>query len=95
VVGKPPFPKNLKQSAVAELLIVDDARPDIADFVPPEVAKLIRECWATNSDNRPSFDQILRRLVRMNFKLTANVNSSKLSEFVSTVKEREESRSGQ
>jgi serine/threonine protein kinase len=95
VVGKPPFPKNLKQQAVAKLLIDEDARPDIPDFVLPEVAKLIRDCWATDPDNRPPFHQILQRLERMNFKLTANVNSSKLLEFVKTVKERETDRSAQ
>jgi hypothetical protein len=77
VVGKSPFSKNLKQPAVTKLLILEDARPDIPDFVLPEVGKLIRDCWATNPDDRPSFNQILRRLERMNFKLTANANSSK------------------
>jgi hypothetical protein len=93
MVGKPPFLKSLKQSAVAKLLIVDDARPDIPDFVLPEVTKLIRDCWATDPDDRLSYHQILQRLERMNFKLTANVNSSKLSEFVKNVKEWEADRS--
>jgi serine/threonine protein kinase len=87
VVGKPPFLKSLKQQAVTKLLIMEDARPDIPDFVVPEVAKLMRDCWATDPDDRPSFNQILRRLERINFKLTANVNTSKLSEFVKKVKE--------
>jgi serine/threonine protein kinase len=95
VVGKPPFSKSLKQSAVAKLLIVEDARPNIPDFVLPEVAKLIRDCWATDPDDRPSFHQILQRLERMNFKLTANVNSSKLSEFVKKIKNLEADRSAQ
>jgi hypothetical protein len=95
VVGKPAFSKNLKQRAVAKLLILDDSRPDIPDFVLPEVAKLICDCWATDPDDRPSFHQILVRLERMNFKLTANVNSSKVSEFVKKVKEWESDRSAQ
>jgi serine/threonine protein kinase len=92
VVGKPPFPQNLKQSAVAKLLILEDTLPDIPDFVLTEVTKLIRDCWATDPDDRLSFHQILERLERMNFKLTTNVNSSKLSEFV---KKWEEARSAQ
>jgi hypothetical protein len=79
VVGKPQFSKSLKQQVVIKLLIMDDARPAISGFVIPEVEKAIRDCWATDPDDRPSFSQILRRLERMNFKLTANVNSSKLS----------------
>jgi serine/threonine protein kinase len=95
VVGEPPLPKSLKQQAVAKLLIMDEARPNIPDFVLPEVRKLIRDCWATDTDDRPSFNQILRRLERMNFKLTANVNSSKVSEFVKTIKDWEAARSAQ
>jgi hypothetical protein len=37
----------------------------------------------------------IRRLERMNFKLTANVNSSKLSKFVKKVKDWEAARSAQ
>jgi serine/threonine protein kinase len=95
VVGKPAFSKNLKQQAVAKLLIVENVRPDIPNCVLPEVAKLIRDCWATDSGDRPSFHQILQRLERMNFKLTANVNSSKVSEFVKQVKEWEANRNAQ
>jgi serine/threonine protein kinase len=95
VVGKPPFSKSLKQPAVAKLLIVEDTRPDIPDFVLPEVAKLICDCWVTNPGDRPSFHQILQGLERMNFKLTAHVNSSKLSEFVTKIKDWEAVRSAQ
>jgi hypothetical protein len=95
VVGKPPFSKSLKQQAVAKLLVLDDARPDIPDFVLPEVGKPIRDYWATDPDDRPSFHQILRRLERMNFKLRANVNSSKLSEFLKKGKDWEAARSAQ
>jgi hypothetical protein len=77
------------------LLIVEDVRPDIPDFVLPEVAKLICDCWATDPGDRPPFHQILRRLERMRFKLTANVNSSKLSEFVKKVNELEAARSAE
>jgi serine/threonine protein kinase len=93
VVGKPAFSKNLKQQAVAKLLIVEDARPDIPDFVLPEVANLIRDCWATDPDDRSSFHQILQRLERMNFKLTSDVKSAKLSEFVQKIKDWETARS--
>jgi hypothetical protein len=85
--------KSLPRQAVARLLILEDPRPDIPDFVLPEVGKLIRECCATNPDDRPSFHQILRRLERMDFKLTANVNSSKLSKFVMKAKDLEVARS--
>ncbi|KAG9128675.1 hypothetical protein Leryth_018313 [Lithospermum erythrorhizon] len=37
-------------------------RMDIPPRVDPEVAKLIRECWQTNPQARPSFGQIIARL---------------------------------
>jgi serine/threonine protein kinase len=89
VISKPPFSKSLKQQSVTKLLIVEDARPDIPDFVLPEVGKLIRGRSTTDPNNQLSFNQILRQLERIYFKLTANVNSSKVSEFVKKVKERE------
>jgi hypothetical protein len=95
VVGKSPFLKSLKQPAVAKLLILNDEHPDNPDFVLPEAGKLRGEGWVTDPDDRPSFNEILRRLERMNFKLTVNVNSSKLSKFVKKVKEWKEVRSAQ
>jgi serine/threonine protein kinase len=62
VVGKPPSLTSLKQQTVAKLLIVEDARPDIPDFVLPEVAKLICDRWATDPEDRLSFHQILQQL---------------------------------
>jgi hypothetical protein len=95
VVRKASFSKSLKRHAVAKRLIVEDARPDTPNFVLPEVGKLIRDCWETDPDDRPSFNQILRWLERMNFKLTANVNSSKISEFVKKANDWEAARSAQ
>jgi serine/threonine protein kinase len=95
VGGKSPFPKSLKQQAIAKWLIMDEARPDIPDFVRPEVGKLIRDCWASDPDDRPSFHEILEQLERMNFKLTAIVNSWEVSQFVKKVKDWEAARNTQ
>jgi hypothetical protein len=62
-------------------------RPTIPVFVLPAVQRLIRKCWKPDPSRRPTFDQILDRLEAMKFKLTANANSSKLSEFVKSVKD--------
>jgi hypothetical protein len=87
VTREPAFPKHLTQWAVEKLLVVDGKRPVIPDFVLPAVQRLIRQCWKRNSWHRPTFNQILDRLEVMKFKLTANMNSSKLSEFVKRVKD--------
>jgi serine/threonine protein kinase len=90
VAREPAFPKDLSQYAVAKLLIVEDKRPTIPAFVLPTVQRLIRKCWKRDPERRPTFNQILDQLEAMKFKLTANANSSKLSEFVKKVKDWEE-----
>jgi hypothetical protein len=72
---------------VAKRLVVDDMRPTIPAFVLPTVQRLIRKCWKREPSRRPTFSHILNQLEAMEFKLTANVNSSKLSEFVKKVKD--------
>jgi serine/threonine-protein kinase CTR1 len=94
VAQKPAFPTDLSQLAVAKRLVVDNERPTIPAFVLPAVQRLICKCWECNRWRRPTFNQILHRLEAMQFKLTAHVNSSKLSAFVKSVKDWEETNDG-
>jgi hypothetical protein len=64
------------------MMCVEDKRPEIPDYVFPDVAKLITDCWAFDDDDRPTFDQIFGRLDEMQFRLMPGVNSSKVSKFV-------------
>ncbi|GAB0490265.1 hypothetical protein MMPV_001497 [Pyropia vietnamensis] len=42
---------------------VKGARPPIApDSMPPTIARLIRQCWATDASTRPAFLEIVRKL---------------------------------
>jgi serine/threonine protein kinase len=91
VAREPAFPKNLPQLAVTKRLVVEDKRPTIPAFVLPAVQKLIRRCWKRDRGRRLTFNPIIDRLEVMKFRLTPNVNSSKLSEFVKKVKDCEES----
>jgi hypothetical protein len=86
VTREPAFPKHLHQLAIAKLLIIDNKRPTIPAFVLPAVKKLICQCWKRNHWHRPTFEQILDQLEAMKFKLTVNVNSSKLSAFMKVSK---------
>jgi serine/threonine protein kinase len=90
VTREPAFPKHLNQLAIVKLLIIDDKRPTIPAFVLPAVKKLICQCWKRKVSRRPTFDQILDQLEEMKFKVTANVKSSKLSEFMKNVHDWEE-----
>jgi serine/threonine-protein kinase len=86
VVSEPAFPKTLSQYGIAKRLIIENKRPIIPAFVLPAVQELIRKCWKRDYWRRPTFNDILDQLEAMNFKLTANVKSSKLSEFVRQIK---------
>jgi hypothetical protein len=48
---------------------------------------LIKDCWAADADNRPTFAEIVDRLAEMRFKVIADVNSGKLAEFVKRIEE--------
>jgi serine/threonine protein kinase len=85
MVGSPAFSKDLSQLQVVKLLVVDNVRPDIPEFVLPSIRTLIGECWKHNPCHRPSFNEILDWLTAIQFKLTRNVNSSKLSRFVKNI----------
>jgi hypothetical protein len=64
---------------------VKHERSKIPEFVLPSARKLITECWAEESSDRPSFDEIVDRLKETEFKVMRNVNSSKLSAFVKEI----------
>jgi hypothetical protein len=87
VARQPAFSKNLLQLAIAKLLTVTDERPTIPSFVLPPVQRIIHQCWKRDRWRRPTFGQILDQLEAMQVKLTPNVNSSKLSEFVKEIKD--------
>jgi serine/threonine protein kinase len=81
LVGEPAFPKSLTESQIAHILLFTDEMPEIPEFVPLHTQELITDCWAIDPDDRPSFEEIVNRLVGMKFKLTPNVNSSKITKF--------------
>jgi hypothetical protein len=40
-------------------------RPKVPAYCPPEYAELMQECWAARPDDRPSFEEILKRLFQL------------------------------
>jgi hypothetical protein len=76
LVGAPAFPHQLSQWQIAYRVEVLQSLPDIPDSVLP--------CWEIDPDDRPSFAGLVDRLAEMQFKVTADVNSAKLSAFVAT-----------
>jgi serine/threonine protein kinase len=84
LTGKPEFPTDLHPCKIA-LKVIEGDRPHVPDSVLPVARELIADCWAPEPDDRPTFVEIVNRLQEMEFKVTANVNSAKLAEFVGKI----------
>jgi serine/threonine protein kinase len=89
VVGRRVFRDDMSNDQIVALIVKQEFRPEIPDWVAIDVNVLMIDCWAQNPDDRPSFDEILDRLDKMKFKLHPDVNSLKLSAFVERLKELE------
>jgi serine/threonine protein kinase len=87
--GQPGLPLGLSGRQLMKIIVRDNARPTIPDFVDRKVRRLISDCWKRKPDERPSFEEILERLDEMDFRITAGVNSAKVRRFVKAVRDRE------
>jgi hypothetical protein len=85
LANRPSFPPSLSRQQIACLVTLAEIRPAIPDSVLPEVRALIEDCWASDHECRPTFHDLVDRLVDMDFKVTANVNSVKIGEFVQRI----------
>jgi TPR repeat protein len=89
LTGKPVFSPELGHSLVMKKIVLEGAHPYIPDSVAPKVKSLIEDCLNYEWYERPSFDTILFRLDEIGFQITRGVNSRKIRQFVTAVKDRE------
>jgi hypothetical protein len=47
--------------------------------------RILSSRWAVERDDRPTFEEIMDRLGKIQFKVTAYVNSAKAAEFVKRI----------
>jgi serine/threonine protein kinase len=87
LTGARAFPENLGLCQIMFIVSMDDERPKIPDSVPSRLRALIQDCWAADPDDRPSFKEIVDRLTKMEFKVTADVNSAKVVAFARRIEE--------
>jgi hypothetical protein len=86
--GQPAVPKEWavqQQYRILRAAVLDGARPEMPDAVPPEAQALIAECWADEPNDRPTFAEIVDRLAGMEFQVTANVRPEIVREFVKRI----------
>jgi len=60
VSGQLPF-AGLESTQIIAQVLMNDSRPMIPSNTNSFMADLIKQCWDRNPDNRPSFDEIVRR----------------------------------
>jgi hypothetical protein len=53
--------------------------------VPANVEMLIRECWLTNPDQRPSLADVLENLKRMRYQIRPDVKYDVVEQFLAEV----------
>jgi serine/threonine protein kinase len=87
--GETGFSRRLTPPEMMKLVTLDHARPSIPSFVCNEVRELIVDCLANEPYDRPSFQDILIRLDRMDFRITARVKTEKVRRFMKAVKAQE------
>jgi serine/threonine protein kinase len=84
LVGEPVFPPAIALGTLMDK-IMNGIRPELPESMNATAKNIIETGWAVDPKVRYSFDEIWSRLARINFRLTSNVNSSKVLEFVSWV----------
>ena len=73
VTGNMPF-KTMSGNKVLEEIVMNRNRPEFEANVPEAYRELIERCWLHNSNNRPTFDQIVNELKNNHDFITENVN---------------------
>jgi hypothetical protein len=90
LAGRPAFPESLTQLQITFMVAIEGARPEIPDSLLPAARQLIADRWEADADERPTFEEILERLAEMEWKVTADVKSAKVAEFVRGIEEWEQ-----
>ncbi|KAK8897592.1 hypothetical protein M9Y10_015551 [Tritrichomonas musculus] len=62
-------------------------RPDIGINIPKSYVKLIQDCWSQEADKRPTFDEILDRLLNDRGFITETVNETDFMKYVNYIRE--------
>jgi len=63
---KPPFSgAKMTPLQAALAVVVDDVRPTMPNFVPPDLARLVRQCWDKDPNKRPRPQHISSELARL------------------------------
>ena len=74
LTAKEPY-SELNEFQVITGVLTENLRPEIPENCLPEYAELMKQCWAKNPEERPSFDVVLRILKQIKRGLSCGVLS--------------------
>jgi TPR repeat protein len=78
------FPKGGSIVQLVEMHM-QNTRPAIPDGIHPSIAKIIRKCWSTNPEDRPTFEEIFEVLAKNWFPFFRDVEYSECERFICEV----------
>jgi serine/threonine protein kinase len=84
VVGKPAFSPTLTAMQIMKKIFYREW-PTIPHWVEPALALVIERCWEVKPKRRPSFDEILDALERMEFAILPGTDGGVVKAFVEKV----------
>ena len=70
-----------------QMKVMNGYRPDIGNQIPESYVKLIQDCWSQESSKRPTFEEIMERLLKDRGFITETVNESDFMKYVKYIKE--------
>lgn len=70
--------------------VVKGKRPKIPKSVPTKMAKLIKRCWRQVAEDRPSFDEIFKKLSSDISMLGENVDEDEIRDYIDMLYEQEQ-----
>ena len=74
--GQEPY-EHLDPINAAMNVCMKDERPDFLWDLPPGLKTLIKKCWDKDPEQRPTFDNVCKRLVRMRDRLLDDIKEMK------------------
>lgn len=92
VCGKEPFSLHGKPIKFADLCkkVMSGVRPEFTEGVTEKMKDLITQCWSQDCQNRPSFEEIFKKLSSDLSYLDEDVDEDEINDYIRMLKEESE-----
>lgn len=86
MTNKIPFEDISDPNLIYSRIVKECYRPQISDQVPDIYRHLIEECWLQNSNERPSFSEIIDNLEKNERFITSDINKDEYFDYIESIK---------